>query len=178
MVVSNHTRSLHTCVCAGSRRERIRLGGLINGRNQFNSWGFPQGPHSGPGLCRTTCVVKVSFNSLVEVSVNPIAKVSVNSLVEVSVNPLTKVSSNSCQPTCQSICQHICLCLSTHLRKCLSLSDHLRKYLSITCRSKVLYCIPYVLAVFFDSPKEVTYLLIHLPKNISTKKLLNYLSTH
>ena len=52
-VVSNHTCSLHTCVCAGSRRERGRLSGLINGRNQFNSWGFPQVPHSGPGLCRT-----------------------------------------------------------------------------------------------------------------------------
>ncbi len=51
-VVSNHT-SLHTCVCAGSRRERVRLSGLINGRNQFNSWGFPQVPHFGPGLCRT-----------------------------------------------------------------------------------------------------------------------------
>ena len=52
-VVSNHTCSLHTCVCAGSRRERVRLSGLINGRNQFNSWGFLQAPHSGPGLCRT-----------------------------------------------------------------------------------------------------------------------------
>jgi hypothetical protein len=52
-VVSNHTCSLHTCVCAGSRRERVGLSGLINGRNQFNSWGFPQAPHSGPGLCRT-----------------------------------------------------------------------------------------------------------------------------
>ncbi len=52
-VVSNHTCSLHTCVCAGSRRERIRLSGLINGRNQFNSWGFPQVPHSGLGLCWT-----------------------------------------------------------------------------------------------------------------------------
>ena len=53
-VVSNHTCSLHTCVCAGSRRERVRLSGLINGRNQFNSWGSPQVPHSGPGLCRTS----------------------------------------------------------------------------------------------------------------------------
>ncbi len=52
-VVSNHTCSLHICVCAWSRRERVRLSGLINGRNQFNSWGFPQVPHSGPGLCRT-----------------------------------------------------------------------------------------------------------------------------
>ncbi len=51
--MSNHTCSLHTCVCAGSRRERVRLSGLINGRNQFNSWGSPQVPHSGPGLCRT-----------------------------------------------------------------------------------------------------------------------------
>ncbi len=52
-VVSNHTCSLHTCVCAGPHRERIRLSGLINGRNQFNSWGFPQVPHFSPGLCRT-----------------------------------------------------------------------------------------------------------------------------
>jgi hypothetical protein len=52
-VVSNHTCSLHTCVCAGSRRVRVRLSGLINDRNQFNSWGSPQVPHSGPGLCRT-----------------------------------------------------------------------------------------------------------------------------
>ncbi len=52
-VVSNHTCSLHTCVCVGSRRERVRLSGLINGRNQFNSWGSFQVPHSGPGLCRT-----------------------------------------------------------------------------------------------------------------------------
>jgi hypothetical protein len=52
-VVSNHTCSLHTCVCAGSRRECVRLSGLINGRNQFNSWGFSQVPHSGSGLCRT-----------------------------------------------------------------------------------------------------------------------------
>ncbi len=52
-VVSNHTCSLHTCVCAGSRRVGVRLSGLINGRNQFNSWGSPQVPHSGPGLCRT-----------------------------------------------------------------------------------------------------------------------------
>ncbi len=37
-----------------SRRERVGLSGLINGRNQFNSWGFSQVPHSGPGLCRTT----------------------------------------------------------------------------------------------------------------------------
>ncbi len=26
---------------------------LINGRNQFHSWGFPQASHSGPSLCRT-----------------------------------------------------------------------------------------------------------------------------
>ncbi len=44
-VVSNHTCLLHTCVCAGSRRMRLRLSGLINGRNQFNSWGSPQVPH-------------------------------------------------------------------------------------------------------------------------------------
>ncbi len=52
-VVSNHTCSLHTCVCAGSHRVLVRLSGLINGRNQFNSWGSPQVPHSSPGLCRT-----------------------------------------------------------------------------------------------------------------------------
>jgi hypothetical protein len=45
--------SLHTCVCAGSHRVRVRLSGLINGRNQLNSWGFPQAPHSSSGLCRT-----------------------------------------------------------------------------------------------------------------------------
>jgi hypothetical protein len=44
---------LHTCVCAGSHRVRVRLSGLINGRNQFHSWGFPQASHSGPSLCRT-----------------------------------------------------------------------------------------------------------------------------
>jgi hypothetical protein len=32
---------------------RVRLSGLINGRNQFHSWGFPQASHSGPSLCRT-----------------------------------------------------------------------------------------------------------------------------
>jgi hypothetical protein len=47
-VVSNLTCLLHTCVCAGSRRVHVRLSGLINGRNQFNSWGSPQVPHSGP----------------------------------------------------------------------------------------------------------------------------------
>jgi hypothetical protein len=26
---------------------------LSTAGNQFNSWGFPQVPHSGPGLCRT-----------------------------------------------------------------------------------------------------------------------------
>jgi hypothetical protein len=31
----------------------VRLSGLINGRNQFHSWGFPQASHSGPSLCRT-----------------------------------------------------------------------------------------------------------------------------
>ncbi len=55
-VVSNHTCSLHTCVCAGLHRVRVRLCGLINGRNQFNSWGSPQVPHSGPGLCQTTVI--------------------------------------------------------------------------------------------------------------------------
>ncbi len=58
-VVSNHTCSLHNCFCAGSRRERVRLSGLINGRNLFNSWGFPQVPHSGPGLCRTASIVDI-----------------------------------------------------------------------------------------------------------------------
>ncbi len=52
-VVSNHTCSLHTCVCAGSRRVRVHLSGLINGSNQFNSSGSSQVPHSGLGLCRT-----------------------------------------------------------------------------------------------------------------------------
>ncbi len=56
-VVSNHTCSLHTCVWAGSRREHVRLSGLINGRNQLNSWGFPQMPHSGPGLCQTMTIL-------------------------------------------------------------------------------------------------------------------------
>ncbi len=32
---------------------RVRLSGLINGRYQFHSWGFPQASHSGPSLCRT-----------------------------------------------------------------------------------------------------------------------------
>jgi hypothetical protein len=27
---------------------------LLTAGNQFNSWGFPQVPYSGPGLCRTT----------------------------------------------------------------------------------------------------------------------------
>jgi hypothetical protein len=43
-VVSNHTCSLNTCVCAGLHRVRIRLSGLINGRNQFNSWGLLKCP--------------------------------------------------------------------------------------------------------------------------------------
>jgi hypothetical protein len=60
-VVSNHTCSLHTCVCAGSRKERVRLSRLINGRNQFNSWGFPQVPHSGPGLCQTVETISFEF---------------------------------------------------------------------------------------------------------------------
>jgi hypothetical protein len=42
---------------------RVRLSGLINGRNQFNSWGFPQAPYSGPGLCRTS-IMKSSLTSL------------------------------------------------------------------------------------------------------------------
>jgi hypothetical protein len=58
-VVSNHTCSLHTCVCAGSRRVRVRLSGLINGRNQFNSWGSLQVPHSGPGLCRKRSMIRM-----------------------------------------------------------------------------------------------------------------------
>ena len=32
---------------------RVRLSGLISGRNQFHSWGFPQASHSGLSLCRT-----------------------------------------------------------------------------------------------------------------------------
>ncbi len=32
---------------------RVHLSGLINGRNQFHSWGFSQASHSGPCLCRT-----------------------------------------------------------------------------------------------------------------------------
>ncbi len=52
-VVFNHADSLHTCLCARSHRVHIRLSGLINGRNQFHSWGFPQASHSGPSLCRT-----------------------------------------------------------------------------------------------------------------------------
>ena len=44
--------SLHTCVCAGSHRVRVRLSGLINGRNQSTPGGFLKNP-SGPGLCRT-----------------------------------------------------------------------------------------------------------------------------
>jgi hypothetical protein len=55
--------SLHTCVCAGLHRVRVRLSGLINGRNQFNSWGFPQVPHSGPGLCPTTGKHVTSHNT-------------------------------------------------------------------------------------------------------------------
>jgi hypothetical protein len=58
-VVSNHTCLLHTCVCAGSRRVHVCLSGLINGRNQFNSWGSPQVPHSGPGLCRTRGMIRM-----------------------------------------------------------------------------------------------------------------------
>ena len=54
-VVSNHTCSLHTCVCAGSRRVRTAHAPkwLSTAGNQFNSWGFPQVPYSGLGLCRT-----------------------------------------------------------------------------------------------------------------------------
>ncbi len=63
-VLSNHTCSLHTCVCAGSRRERVLLSGLINGRNQFNSWGSPQMPHSGPGLCRTIVILYTVMTSI------------------------------------------------------------------------------------------------------------------
>jgi hypothetical protein len=42
--------SLHTCVCAGPHRVRVRLSGLINGRNRFHSWGFPQASHSGQSV--------------------------------------------------------------------------------------------------------------------------------
>ncbi len=52
-VVSNHTCSLHTCVCVGSRRVRVRLSGFRRQGISSNSWGSPQGPYSGPGLCRT-----------------------------------------------------------------------------------------------------------------------------
>ncbi len=65
-VVSNHTCSLHTSVCAGSHRVRIRLSGLINGRNQFNSWGFPQVLHSGPGLCWTVVSCPLTWHPTFE----------------------------------------------------------------------------------------------------------------
>ncbi len=51
-VVSNHTCSLHTCVCARSRKVCVRLNGFR--RQGTNSWGFSQIPYSGLGLCRTT----------------------------------------------------------------------------------------------------------------------------
>ncbi len=52
-VVSNHTCSLHTCVWAGSCKGARTPKWLSTAGNQFNSWGFPQVPYSGPGLCRT-----------------------------------------------------------------------------------------------------------------------------
>jgi hypothetical protein len=40
---------------------RVRLSGLINGRNQFHSWGFPQASHSGPSLCQTHIFKALSY---------------------------------------------------------------------------------------------------------------------
>ncbi len=42
-VVFNHTCSLHTCVCAGSRRRRVRLV-AFDGGNCFTAGGFPSNP--------------------------------------------------------------------------------------------------------------------------------------
>jgi hypothetical protein len=42
--VFNHTCSLHTCVCAGLRRRRIRLSWLLTARNCFTAGGFPSKP--------------------------------------------------------------------------------------------------------------------------------------
>ncbi len=50
---------------AGSHRVRVCLSGLINGRNQCNSWGFPQAPHSGLGLCRTSNIKLLTLGSMV-----------------------------------------------------------------------------------------------------------------
>jgi hypothetical protein len=50
--VFNHTCSLHTCVCAGSRRRRVRLV-AFDGRESVQLLGVSQVPYSGPGLCRT-----------------------------------------------------------------------------------------------------------------------------
>ncbi len=69
-VVSNHTCSLHTCVCAGAHTPKW----LSTAGNQFNSWWYPQVPYSGPGLCGTDvenqpidwCIVQIwhSLNHL------------------------------------------------------------------------------------------------------------------
>jgi hypothetical protein len=48
-VVSNHTCSLISAFAPGARTPKW----LSTAGNQFNSWGFPQVPYSGPGLCRT-----------------------------------------------------------------------------------------------------------------------------
>ncbi len=43
-VVSNHTCSLHTCVCAGSRRVRVRLSGFQRQGISSSSGGFLKCP--------------------------------------------------------------------------------------------------------------------------------------
>ncbi len=64
-VVFNHTWfASYLRLRAESHRVRVRLSGLINGRNQLKSWGFPQAPHYGPGLCGTLRIRSQNRNSL------------------------------------------------------------------------------------------------------------------
>ncbi len=62
-VVSNHTCSLHTCVCAGSRRVRIRLSGFRRQGISSTPGGFLKCPIS-VRVCRTINVLIILFGLL------------------------------------------------------------------------------------------------------------------
>jgi hypothetical protein len=53
---------IHTWFASYLYRVRVLLSGLINGRNQHHSWGFPQASHSGPSLCQTGGTIKKLFD--------------------------------------------------------------------------------------------------------------------
>jgi hypothetical protein len=82
-VVSNHTCSLHTCVCAGSRRVRVRLSGFrwqgisstqfmgVSSSALFWSGSVPNNPHFKVYLHQLLLVHEAKYIGLLFFVVNP-----------------------------------------------------------------------------------------------------------